>query len=131
VTCEQNWGYEDCGQVENAKYQNYGCKLKDSETFEYFSCGNRMGKVNILFNKPPVPTKKAFQGINYNQLLDYNSTHIFCGERRISYEDFSDLYRNSKDICQLKLNKSVTLSYLETNLLTDFSFEFSDTLDEL
>ena len=91
-----------------------------------------MDKAKILLETPPVPTKKTQQAPNYNQILNYNSNHILCGERNISYQDFEDLfYKFGHEECQLKHNKSETMSGLNVKLTTDFSFEFSDTLDKL
>ena len=90
-----------------------------------------MDKAKILFETPPVPKKKSLQAPNYNQILNYNSTHILCGERNISYQDFEDLfYKFGQEECQLKHNKSESMSQLNIQLITDFSFEFSDTLDK-
>ena len=131
VDCEKNWSYENCGQVPNAKFQNFGCKHRGTEGFDYFECTNRMDKAKILFETPLVPTKKSRQAPNYNQILNYNSTHILCGERNISYQDFEDLYKKfGQEECQLKHNKSMTMSQLPAKLIYDFSFEFSDTLDK-
>ena len=63
INCEVNHNHESCGTVDNAKFQNYGCKgkAKSSNYNPYFDCANRKDKSDHMFDfdHPPVPTKKA------------------------------------------------------------------------
>ena len=130
--CSQNLDYENCGQVTNALYQNYGCKRKDSATSDYFECTNRKDKPETyLFGNPPVPTKKAYQAPNYNLLLEFDEVQIYCGSRNVSYKNFRDLIDKFGDEdCLLKNNQTIKMSRLYIGLKTDFSFLHSPTLDQ-
>ena len=130
--CSQNFDQEDCGQIPGALYKNYGCKSIKSATFDYFNCANRNDKdETLLFGVPPVPTKKAWQAINYNKLLNFDENQIYCGTRNVSYENFEDLYyKYGEENCQLKNNDSVKMSQLNIDLTTDFSFLQSPKLDK-
>ena len=131
--CKSQWDSEDCGQLQNAKYKNYGCKHVNSEAFDHFECANRKDKENVLFDRPTVPTKTSKQAINYNIVLDFNETHINCGGNNIfEYIDFDDMRKehNGQDRCQLLDGRSVNLQILWVELLQDYSFEFDNLTEQ-
>lgn len=131
--CKSQWDSEDCGQMPNAKFTNYGCKHVNSEAFDHFECANRKDKENILFNRPTVPTKTTKQAINYNIVLDYNETHINCGSTKsFEYKEFDDVRKENdgQDRCQLLDGRSVNLQILWVELLQDYSFEFDNLIEE-
>ena len=74
--CEDNLFYKDCDQMSDAAYENYSCSDGESESMEYFDCPNRMDKARILFQDPPVPTKRTQEGTNYNQILNFDEDFI-------------------------------------------------------
>ena len=83
INCEENLFYENCGQVENARYLNHGCKVIDAYTYEFFDCANRNDKRQIMFENPPFPTKAAYyyyKGILFNKVLSFDENHIYCGK---------------------------------------------------
>ena len=134
MNCKEEWHKEDCGQLDNSKYQNYGCKDTNSESYEYFECLNRMDKANILFdfNSPPVPANKTRNARNYNQILDFDENYIYCQQRIISYEEFADNKKwNASEKCYLKDGRTVDLQTLWIDLLTDFSFKHTSKIGEL
>ena len=120
--------------MDNAKFQNYGCKVKlIAEISDYFSCANRKDKSDFLFDfdQPPVPTKKAFQGKNYNVELSFDSERIYCQTHNFSYEEFAQVtYYHELDLCHLKNGQSIALIQLMGYLLTDFTFEYSSKIAE-
>ena len=61
----------DCGQLQDSKYQNYGCQSENSKTLDFFECSNRNDKADILFKNPPVPKQKTFKAANYNEVLEF------------------------------------------------------------
>ena len=131
--CEDEWNHEDCGQLENSKYKNYGCKHVDSEKYEYFECINRMDKSSILFDfkNPPVPTNRTRNAPNFNQILDFDENFIYCGTRNISYEEFAENKKwNASEKCLLNNHQTVNLQVLWNQLLTDFSLNYSSKFDE-
>ena len=130
--CEENWGILDCGQLESSpKYKNYGCMEYNAELLDSFSCSNRMDKATVMFgDNPPVPKTKKFEAINYNKVLSYNKSHINCGNFSFTYEEFHDVKDNNLDAnCYLSGDITVTLDRLWYDLLTDFTFEMSPTMD--
>ena len=131
VNCTENWLRKDCGQLQDSKFQNYGCQLDDGKTGDYFECSNRNDKVDILFKNPPVPPKqKTFQVVNYNEVLNFTNNSFFCGQQEISWDDFGD-HLKSNEKCLLKNGKNVTIIQLWVHLMTDFSFEMSPKLTKL
>ena len=130
VNCAENGFFKDCGQLQDSKFQNYGCQREDSKTYDYFECSNRNDKVDILFKNPPVPKQKSYQAVNYNEVLNFNNQSFFCGQQEISWADFhKHWFSNEK--CLLKNGENVTLSDLDTDLRTDYSFKMSPKLTEL
>ena len=133
-TCEGEWMHEDCGQLENSKHQNYGCKHVDGEKYEYFECINRMDKARILFdfNNPPVPSNRTQTPRNYNEILNFDENFIYCGQRNISYDEFVEIKKwNATEKCFLGNLQNITLRQLWNDLLTDFSFNYSYKFGEL
>lgn len=132
VKCEENMFYQDCGTIEDSLYENYGCTATESETYDYFDCANRMDKVNILFTNPPVPAKKTYQATNYNQVLLFDNTTIYCGTLNFTFEDFYEVrYEFEDEYCNLLNGKHITIATLWGALKTDFSFQMSPVLDRL
>ena len=132
VRCDENIFYQDCGNIKDSLYENYGCTATESEIYDYFDCANRMDKVNILFTKPPVIAKKTYQATNYNQVLLYDDTSIYCGTHNFTYEYFHDArYEFEEEPCNLLNGRNVSISTLWLDLKMDFSFEMSPILDKL
>ena len=123
-------GYKDCGQIQDSKYQNFGCQSENSKTSDYFLCTNRNDKADILFQNPPVPKQKSYQAVNYNEVLNFNNQSFFCGQQEISWAEFGDHW-NSNEKCLLKNGENMTLSDLWLDLKTDYSFNMSHKLTEL
>ena len=130
VNCTENWKGKDCGQLQDSKFQNYGCQSEESKTGDFFECTNRNDKVDILFKNPPVPKEKSSQGVNYNDVLNFNNKSFFCGQQNISWVNFSQHWYSNEN-CLLKNGENVTLSQLSASLLTDYSFKMSPRLTEL
>ena len=87
---------------------------------------------NILFTKPPVIAKKTYQATNYNQVLLYDDTSIYCGTHNFTYEYFHDArYEFEEEPCNLLNGRNVSISTLWLDLKMDFSFEMSPILDKL
>ena len=135
--CTANWGYENCGQMIDAKYKNYGCQYLDAELKGWFECANRMDKSGVLFENPPVPiiTREGqviIEGMNVNQVLIFDEENIYCGERNITYEELSEVVHfHGYETCQLKNGMHLTLLDIWVQLVTDFSFKMSSKLNEL
>ena len=130
--CSENAGYENCGQVSGAKYQNHGCKNVQSETFDTFICPNRMDKVDILFKNPPVPLNKTRQNFNYNEVLYFDEQSIYCDSKNVSYESIKMVKKeNPSLLCPLKNGKSTSIENIWNDLKADFSFKMSPKLDKL
>ena len=123
---------KDCGQLQDSKYQNYGCQQENSKTLDFFECSNRNDKADILFKNPPVPKQKSFQAVNYNEVLNFNNQSFFCGQQEISWTDFkTKRYSHGDEKCLLKNGEIVTLSTLWVDLIIDYSFKISPKLNEL
>ena len=136
--CTENWGFESCGQMKDAKYKNYGCKYLNAELNGYFECANRMDKSGVLFDYPPVQRTREGQakyqreGFNFNQILTFDEKNIYCGERNISYEKLSEVaHLHRFEMCQLKNGLHFSILDIWRQLLTDFSFKMSSKMDEL
>ena len=130
VNCTENWLRKDCGQLQDSKFQNYGCQLDDGKTGDYFECSNRNDKVDILFKNPPVPKQKSWQAVNYNEVVNFNNQSFFCGQQEISWVNFSQHWYSNEN-CLLKNGENVTISKLSLSLMTDYSFKMSPRLTEL
>ena len=121
---------KDCGQLQDFKFQNFGCQYDYIKTHDFFECANRNDKVDILFKNPPVPKQKSYQAVNYNEVLNFTDQSFFCGQQEISWADFKKHWW-SNEKCLLKNGENVTLSDLDTALRTDYSFKMSPKLTEL
>ena len=134
LDCGSQWVYEDCGLLENAKWVNYGCKHANHDVFahDHFECANRMDKMDVIFKNPPVHLTPAWAtAINYNQVLEFNETHIICGTHDFRYEDFYEVQlQYGKAKCELKDGRKVQLKGLWGDLTLDFSFEKSYKMEE-
>ena len=129
INCEEqsDGGFQSCGQVPGATYQNSGCKethAYSSTSNAYFACMNRLDKNETLFKRPIVFAKKKREAANYNVLLEYDDEFVYCGSRNISFAQLSYVTGESlNEPCQLKNGNNVTLQKLSYDLLRDFSFE--------
>ena len=123
-------GWKDCGQLQDSKFQNYGCQRENSQTFDYFVCSNRKDKEEILFENPPVPKQKSEQARNFNEVLNFTDQGFICGQREISWADFRQHWYSTEK-CLLKNGENMTLSDLDTYLRTDYSFKMSPKLNDL
>ena len=134
MNCTENWGFQECGQLETAKFKNYACMRLTTETSNCFECANRYDKAEIMFKRPPVPTEERQQTFqpNYNLILDFDETYIYCGKRNFTYDSFMEISESHRDEqCSLKTSGNITLFGLWEDLLTDFSFKMSPILSEL
>ena len=132
INCTQNWGYESCWQVNGSLHQNYACKKVLSDRFGYFGCINRKDKLdNGLFTNPISPmTASKVKGINYNEQLDFDNRRILCGKNNVTYPDFKKLKRQDPYLeCDLKNGKKVYLHQLWSDLILDYSFNYSNKMD--
>ena len=131
-TCDENWGYKDCGQLKDYQFKNFGCQQVDSETKDYFECTNRMDKQKILFKEPPVPKNRTYQAVKYNVVLNFTNEVIHCGDLDISWTELKEMrYRDGSLKCPLKNGKEVSLSQLWLQLLQDYSYRLSPKMNEL
>ena len=121
---------KDCGQLQDFKFQNFGCQYDYIKTDDFFECANRNDKVDILFKNPPVPKQKSYQAVNYNEVLNFNDKSFFCGQQKIFWSDFGDHW-DSNEECLLKNGDNVTITQLWDDLMTDFSFKMSPKLTDL
>ena len=131
INCEEqtDGAFQSCGQVPGATYQNYGCKSPDSSTRPYFDCMNRVDKIETLFKRPIVISKKKREATNYNVLLEYDDEFVYCGSRNISFDQLVAVTKkNPYEPCQLKSGNTVPLIRLENFVLTQFSFEKNTAL---
>ena len=124
INCTQNWNKVDCGQLVNAKYKNFECKFDFSTELDNFECSNRIDKKELLFKMAPVPSEKTFQARNFNELLSFDQTYIYCGSFNFTFEDFYDTARKfAFEECILNDGTKIRLESLWANLATDFSFK--------
>ena len=130
VNCTENWGYKDCGQIKDSKFQNYGCQHVSSQTSDHFECNNRKDKEEIIFKNPPVPKEKSSQARNFNEVLNFTDEGFICGQREISWADFRQ-HQYSNENCLLKNGENMTITQLWGNLMTDYSFKMSPKLNDL
>ena len=114
---------------EGSKYDNFGCKKQDSQTLDSFHCVNRQDKGQVLFVQPPVPLKQTNRGRNYNKILEYDESYVYCNEQsRIAYAEIWDLGLSqfgTQIECHLKNGENLTLRLLFIDLALDFSFEMN------
>ena len=131
VNCAENWMWKDCGELQDSKFQNYGCQLEDSKTRDYFLCSNRNDKEDILFKNPPVTKQKSYQAPNFNEVLNFTDKKIICGQLEILWDDFRQHAFYGNENCLLKNGENITISELWGNLIQDYSFKMSPNLTAL
>ena len=79
----------------------------------------------------PVPSEKTFQARNFNELLSFDQTYIYCGSFNFTFEDFYDTARKfAFEECILNDGTKIRLESLWANLATDFSFKRNDKMME-
>ena len=83
----------------------------------------------MLFENP-ISKRIRRKGTNYNQVLNFDEDEIFCGDRNISYPDLINIYKINATECRLKTGKSIQLSELVPDLLSDYSFKYSNKIEE-
>ena len=85
---------------------------------------NRMDKIDTLFTRP-IFSLFAREAPNYNVLLEYDDSVVYCGSRNITYVELSYVAAESpNELCQLKSGNSITIKKLY-ELFMHFSFEKS------
>ena len=133
IHCEENFGYESCGQLEHAMFVNHGCKDIQERKFNYFQCANRNDKKDTLFSTPPIPRKKSREKFHFNTDLLFDETTIYCGGQfNFSYEDFHEIsHRHANQFCELVNGIKIFLVEVWNNLLLDFSFKQTGKMNEL
>ena len=134
INCTENYDHEDCGQLTNSKFKNYGCKYIDIGVYatEYFQCSNRMDKKDVLFESPPISVKKTRNSINYNTELLFDENSIYCGKYNFTYEDFNQVRQDhGMEDCDLADGRKVPIGELWFKLLTGFSFKMAKKMNEL
>ena len=129
--CAESW-MVDCGQLQDSKFQNYGCQLENSKNRDFFACANRNDKADILFKNPPVPREKTFQAVNYNEVLSFTERGFSCGQQEIFWADFKTKSRShGSEKCLLKNGENDTLNKLWVYLKMDYSFKMVPILTAL
>ena len=125
INCTENYSYEDCEQLRNTNFKNYGCKY-NSHVYktDYFECSNRNDKKYVLFESPPIYVKKiSKKGINYNTELLFDENSIYCGKYNFTYEDFYQVLQDhGMEYCDIADGRKVPIGGLWHDLLIDFSF---------
>ena len=87
--------------------------------------------MNVLFTQPPLSTKKSRKSKNYNVLLNFDNSTIYCGLLNFTYAAFEHVYsQNSTELCILDEGKRVSIENLFLDLLNDYSFNMSSKMDE-
>ena len=115
--------------MDNAKYRNFECKFNFSTELDNFECSNRIDKKELLFKMPPVPSERTFQARNFNELLSFDQTYIYCGTFNFTFEDFYDTARKfAFEECNLTDGTKIRMESLWANLATDFSFKRNDKI---
>ena len=132
INCAENFKFDDCEQLENTKFKNYGCKhivAYESDTFE---CINRSDKRDVLFESPPISIKKTRKTRNYNTELLHDDFYIYCGEFNFTYEDFYQVSQlHGQEECEIADGTRYDIVELWQDLLTNFSFNMTKKINEL
>ena len=132
INCTENYDYEDCEQLNHTNFKNYGCKSIFGYESEYFECSNRMDKKDILFEGPPISLQKKRDSINYNTVLFFDDSYIYCGKQKFTYENFSQVrQKHGLEYCELADEEMVTIGVLWSDLILDFSFNMTEKMNEL
>ena len=130
--CKENFHQEECGQMEGATFQNYGCKSINPDEYPHFECANRKDKENVLFKKPPLSTGLTLEATFYNDLLSFDNYTIYCGSLNFTYEDlFKVSQEHGKEDCTLLDGQKVRIRELWRDLKHDFSFKNTQRINEL
>ena len=134
LNCGENFNFENCRQLTYSLYSSSACKQKTSSTYNYFKCPNRLDKYESMFTTSPgVARTEKITGLNYNPLLRYNETGIICyGENGLvlPYEDlFKPGFVHLNNYCELLDGSEVSVQFLKSDLLNDFSFYASNIID--
>ena len=130
--CEENYGDEDCEQLNNTNFKNYGCKFIYGYETDYFQCANRMDKKDMLFGRPPISVKKIRKAIFYNTELLFDEFYIYCGKFNFTYEDFYQVrLEHGNEYCDLADGKRDTIQNIWSELILDFSFNMTKKMNEL
>ena len=113
-------------------YYNYNNYYGYSSEYDFFECTNRMDKKELMFEKPPISKKGTRSGKNYNTLLSFDKTHIYCGKYNFSFTDFYQVeMEHGTEDCDLANGQKMNIQHLWIELMTDFSFEMTQKMNEL
>ena len=108
--CSENWDTKDCGQLEHAKFKNYGCTFQSNYAYNYFECSNRIDQRDGLFNIPPLLRSKGRS--NLNEILNFDNTTIYCGPGHLNFscEDLFVVNADHRDeFCELKDGSEISI----------------------
>ena len=131
INCGQNWDTKDCGQLQHAKFENYGCTYGTKYLNDYFECSNRIDQKEHLFSRPPV-LKNYGGATNLNEILNFDNTTIYCGYLNITYEDlFNVTVENGGQSCKLTDGSEVRVQDILIFVWFDFSFMMTEIIDDL
>ena len=133
INCEENVLFESCEQLDNAKFQNHGCKFIDVYSSDVLYCTNRVDISQDLFENPPLPKKVYYsKGILFNSVLSFDENHIYCGEYNFTYEDLNEIREmHGQDDCTLLDGSTLAIWELWEQLLIDFSFKGTEKIGVL
>lgn len=132
INCEENFQYEECEQLIDNDFKNYGCKYFEGVETEYFQCSNRMDKKEVLFDRPPIPVKEVRKARNYNTALLFDDFYIYCGKYNFTYEDFYQVSRDhGVENCDLADGDMETIEVLWEDLIRDFSFKMTEKMNDV
>ena len=134
INCTENYRYEDCEQLRNTNFKNYGCKY-NSHAYKtyYFQCSNRNDKKDVLFESLPIYVKKINKkGINYNTELLFDNDYIYCGKHNFTYKDFYQVKQDhGMEDCDLADGRKEPIGELWSHLIKDFSFNMTKKMNDL
>ena len=132
INCTENYNWEDCEQLTDTNFKNYGCKFFVEAT-DYFECSNRNDKKDVLFESLPIYVKKiSKKGINYNTELLFDNDYIYCGKHNFTYKDFYQVKQDhGMEDCDLADEGQVPIGDLWSDLLIDFSFNMTKKMNDL
>ena len=131
INCGENWDTKDCGQLEHAKFKNYGCTYGTNYAHDYFECSNRMDQKEHLFGRPPV-LKNYGGASNLNDILNFDNTTIYCGQLNITYEDLFDVNaEHGNEFCKLTDGSDIRIQDVLIYVWFDFSFMMTEKINDL
>ena len=133
INCTENYTHEDCEQLRNTNFKNYGCKYNiDVYETDYFECSNRNDKKEVLFESSPISVKKSRKGMNYNTELLFDDDYIYCGKHNFTFKDFYQVRKDhGMEDCDLADGRKVPIGDLWSDLLKDFSFKMTKKMNDL